>query len=308
VTDANVLLGYLNPDRVYGGTIRLRRERAEEALRRLGRPLGLSPVEAALGVIEIANASMLRALRLVSVQRGHDLREFTLIAYGGAGPIHAGALARSAGIRTVIVPGLSGAFSAFGCLVSPLRYDAVQTYHAPLATWNPQALDACLSVLEERCLAPLRDEGLASEAVSINRSLDLRYGGQNYELEVPYHRDHARLRADFEARHRRLYGYATGESIECVNLRVVASVACPSDEWSAPTGADGEPTPVGRQRAYFPSTGEVSLLRYDRGQLPAGHAVAGPAIIEDESSTTLLWPGQRACADRWGHLRIEEQE
>jgi len=307
VTDANLLLGYLNPDRVYGGTIRLQRERAEAALARLGRPLGLSPVEAALGVVAIANASMFRALRLVSVQRGHDLREFALIAYGGAGPVHAGALARSAGMRTVIVPAQSGAFSALGCLVSPLRYDAVQTCHASLATWDPQAIEARLQGLEERCVAPLREEGIASDVVAVSRSLDLRYGGQNYELQVPYHRDPARLRIAFEDCHRRLYGYATGESIECVNLRVLASVASPSDEWPALASEEGEPIPTGRQRAYFPPVGEVSLLRYDRARLPVGHPIAGPAIIEDESSTTVLWPGQRGRADRSGNLIIEEQ-
>src|SRR5215470_13942871 len=124
VTDANLVLGYLNPARLYGGSIRLDPDRARRAVETLGRRLGLSTLEAAHGVIEVANASMLRALRLVSVQRGHDLRAFSLIAYGGAGPVHAGALARQCGIAHVVVPAHSGAFSALGCLVSPLRYDA----------------------------------------------------------------------------------------------------------------------------------------------------------------------------------------
>ncbi len=307
VTDANLLLGYLNAERVDGGTIRLQRDRAEAALAGLGRALGLSAVEAALGVVEIANASMLRALRLVSVQRGYDLREFVLIAYGGAGPVHAGALARSAGIRTVIVPALSGAFSALGCLVSPLRYDVVQTFHAALTAWDPKAIAERLRVLEERAVAPLRDEGIAPGVEAVSRNVDLRYGGQNYELEVPYQQDPARLRTAFEDRHRRLYGYATGESVECVNLRVVAEVPSPLGELPALPVNGGEPTPIGRQRAYFPPDGEVGLLRYDRARLSTGHTIAGPAIIEDESSTTVLWPGQRVRADRAGNLIIEEQ-
>jgi N-methylhydantoinase A len=307
VTDANLLLGYLNPDRVYGETIRLRRDRAEAALARLGSAVGLSAVEAALGVVEIANASMLRALRLVSVQRGYDLRDFALIAYGGAGPVHAGALARSAGIRTVIVPALSGAFSALGCLVSPLRYDAVQTHRASLDTWDPHAIEGRLRTLETRLVAPLRAEGIAAEVVAVSRSVDLRYAGQNYELEVSYQRDPVRLRTAFEERHRRLYGYATGETIECVNLRVLASVASPFDELPTIASEESEPTPTGRLRAYFPPEGEMSLPCYDRARLPAGCAIAGPAIIEDESSTTVLWPGQRGHADRSGNLIIEAQ-
>src|SRR5437879_10749749 len=137
VTDANLVLGYLNPERVYGGSIHLERARAVTVIESLGRRLGLSLVEMAQGVVEVANANMLRALRLVSVQRGYDLRDFALIAYGGAGPIHAGALARQAGIARVVVPVHSGAFSALGCLVSPLRYDAVQTWRA-----RPHALAA----------------------------------------------------------------------------------------------------------------------------------------------------------------------
>lgn len=307
VTDAGLLLGYLNPDRVYGGTIRLDRDRAEAALALLGRAVGLSPVDAALGVVAIANASMLRALRLVSVQRGYDLREFTLIAYGGAGPIHAGALARSAGIRTVIVPALSGAFSALGCLVSPLRYDAVQTYHASLEAWDPKPIEDRFHALQERCVAPLREEGVALEVVMLSRSVELRYVGQNYELEVPYQSDPGRLRAAFEGRHRQLYGYATGESVECVNLRVIASVASPHGELPAVGSEDAEPTPTGLQRAYFPPQGEVSLPRYDRARVPTGRVIRGPALIEDESSTTVVWPGQRCRADRFGNLVIEEQ-
>src|SRR5438132_10552578 len=138
VTDADLVLGYLDPGRVYGGSIRLDPGRATATVEALGRRFGLSLVETAQGVVEVATANMLRALRLVSVQRGYDLRDFTLIAYGGAGPVHAGLLARQAGITRVIVPVHSGTFSALGCLVSPLRYDAVQTWRARLDVWDPK--------------------------------------------------------------------------------------------------------------------------------------------------------------------------
>ena len=247
---------------------------------------------------------MLRALRLVSVQRGYDLRDFTLIAYGGAGPMHASALARQAGIGRVVVPVHSGAFSALGCLVSPLRYDAVQTYRAQLAGWEKKPADDRFDDLEERCLAPLRDEGVKPDRVALLRSVDLRYTGQNYEIEIPWRPGAAGLREAFEARHRQLYGYASGESVECVNLRVVARVEEHAARLAPVRPAAGN-TRAGDQHAYFAETGRVVLRRYHRARLDPGRSVRGPALIEDEWSTTLVGPGQRAASDRFGNLVIE---
>ena len=305
VSDANLILGYLNPERIYGGSIKLDRARAEAALDPLRRRFGLSRLEAAHAVVEVANANMQRALRLVSVQRGYDLREFTLIAYGGAGPVHAGALARQAGISRIIVPAHSGAFSALGCLVSPLRYDAVQTHRARLEAWDGKLVADRFRGLEAQCLTPLLDEGHPADRVLRKRSIDLRYAGQNYELEVDATDGTPEaLRAAFEQRHRQLYGYATGESVECVNLRVMAQLV--RDDLSfPPVVGDGAPTAVGELRAFFPGTGEVAMARYERATLPAGQVVTGPALIEDAWSTTLVYPGQRARADRLGNLLIE---
>lgn len=305
VSDANLILGYLNPERIYGGAIRLDPARAAAALEPLGRRFGLSLLETAHAVVEVANASMLRALRLVSVQRGYDVREFALIAYGGAGPVHAGALARQAGIARIVVPACSGAFSALGCLVSPLRYDAVQTHRMRLEAWEPKVVADRFRGLEAQCLGPLLAEGHPADRVLLTRSADLRYVGQNYELEVE-HGDGmpAALRAAFEGRHRQLYGYATGESVECVNLRVTARLL--QDEPVLPTvAAPGVAAPAGRLRAYFPETGEVAMERWERGTLPAGQVITGPALIEDAWSTTLVYPGQRCQADPRGTLLIE---
>jgi N-methylhydantoinase A len=304
VTDANLFLGYLDPERVYGRSIRLDRERARTALDTLARRLGLSLLETAAGVVEVANAAMLRALRLVSVQRGYDLREFTLIAYGGAGPVHAGALAAAAGIARVLVPAHSGAFSALGCLVSPPRYDAVRTYRGRLEAWDAKPAENRLRELSEQCLAPLTAEGIAPERIDVQWSADLRYSGQNYEIEVAWRDTPEALRAEFEARHRRLYGYATGESVECVNLRVLARVPDVAVQLAAfePSGTPGV---IGEQRAHFPGLGDLALPRYDRAALVPGRAVSGPALIDDEWSTTLVYPGQRCAADRLGNLIIE---
>jgi N-methylhydantoinase A len=316
VTDANLTLGYLNPARLYGGSIRLDLDRARRAVEAVGRRLGLSTLEAAHGIVEVANASMLRALRLVSVQRGHDLRRFSLIAYGGAGPVHAGALARQCGIGRVIVPAHSGAFSALGCLVSPLRYDAVQTHRARLDAWDGKLIEDRFRTLEEQCLRPIVEEGHAAAEVVLARSVDLRYVGQNYEIELPWERDPAGLRPAFEARHRRLYGYATGEGVECVNLRVVARLGDSPAPHPGPLppggrgpgeGVRGETvaSPSGSQRAYFPEAGEVTLPRFDRTALPSGAIVTGPAMVEDEWSTIIIYPGQRATADAQGHLVLD---
>jgi N-methylhydantoinase A len=305
VTDANLLLGYLNPERIYGGRIRLDPGRARTAVARLAAQLGLALLDSAHGIVEVANANMQRALRLVSVQRGYDLRQFALIAYGGAGPIHAGRLAAELGIPRVIVPAHSGAFSALGCLVSELRYDAVRTHRARLEECDAKRLGDRFQELEEQCLTPLLAEGYPPAAVQIVRSLDLRYSGQNYEIEVPFDaREPAALRLTFETRHRQLYGYATGENVECVNLRLTASVPRAGGELPSHTPT-GPSEPVGTLRAYFPETASVDMPRYDREGLGEHTEIAGPALVEDAWSTTVVYPGQRCRPDRWGNLQVE---
>jgi N-methylhydantoinase A len=305
VTDANVLLGYLDLDRTYGGAIRLDPERARAAVGALAKRWSLGLLEAAHGVVEIANANMLRALRLVSVQRGRDLRDFTLIAYGGAGPMHAGALARMAGIARVVVPAYSGAFSALGCLVSPLRYDAVMTHRARLEAWDGKRADEAFRDLEAQCVMPLLEEDVERDRIALVRGVDLRYSGQNYEIEVPWAPDLAALRARFEAQHRRLYGYATGESVECVNLRLTARVVDGGLELPRvePVGVLG---PTGEQRAYFRETGETAMRRYARAAFGPDRSVDGPALIEDDWSTTVVYPGQRCRGDHFGNLILDE--
>jgi len=186
-----------------------------------------------------------------------------------------------------------------------LRYDAVQTYRARLDGWDAKVVEDRLRVLEQQCLRPLAAEGHPAARVRIARSLDLRYAGQNYEINVPYASDGvAGLRLAFERRHRQLYGYATGERVECVNLRLMARV---ESEWMPvpASEASGAATPVGWQRGFFPDTGAVTIPRHDRAALPVGHVILGPAVIEDEWSTTVVYPAQRATADRLGNLVIE---
>jgi N-methylhydantoinase A len=174
-----------------------------------------------------------------------------------------------------------------------------------LESWDAKVVTDRLRSLESQCLTPLLAEGHSADRVLLKRSVDLRYAGQNYELEVDYGGGTPdALRTTFERRHRQLYGYATGESVECVNLRVSAQLV--RDELALGSSvAAGPAAPVGELRAYFRGAGSVAMPRYERGALPPGQAIAGPALVEDEWSTTLVYPGQRCRADRLGNLLIE---
>jgi N-methylhydantoinase A len=304
VTDAHVVAGSLRPDALLGETIRITREPAAAALEPVARALGLGLAEAASGVLEVANAAMRRAIRLISVQRGFDLREFTLIAYGGAGPLHGGRLAQELGMPRVVVPAHAGLFSALGCAVTDVAYDHVQTFRGPLERLQAADLEARFAPLAATVTAPLLAEGHAGQAIQLDRSLDVRYVGQNYELEVAWRGDLDGLRREFQALHQRLYGYATGEAMECVNLRVRASVpvaAARFPEWPG----TGPVAAVGEQRAYFAEVGEVALPVYRRADLSPEHPLKGPALIEDPWATTLVYPGQTGTLDRYGNVLIE---
>jgi N-methylhydantoinase A len=304
VTDAHLVAGTLRPDAVLGETIRVEPERAEAALAPVARALGLGLPETAAGVLEVANAAMRRAIRLISVQRGHDLRDFTLVAYGGAGPLHAGRLAQELGMPRVVVPAHAGVFSALGCVVTDVAYDHIQTFRRDLAGLAAADLDARFAPLEAAVRAPLLADRHPAEAITVARSVDVRYLGQNYELEVPWRGDLDTLRREFEALHRRLYAYATGEAMECVNLRVRAAVdvaAARLPEW--PGG--GASTPHADGPAYFPETGTTTLPAYRRGDLAPEQRLKGPALVEDPWATTLVYPGQSAVLDRFGNLVIE---
>ncbi|MBI3456624.1 MAG: hydantoinase/oxoprolinase family protein [Candidatus Rokubacteria bacterium] len=304
VTDAHVVAGTLRGDALLGETIRVDRARAEAALDPVARALGLGLAEAAAGILEVANAAMRRAIRLISVQRGFDLREFALIAYGGAGPLHGGRLARELGIPRVVVPAHAGVFSALGCAVTEVAYDHVQTFRRALDGLGAADLEARFAPLVRTVQAPLLADGHPPEAIQLARSVDVRYLGQNYELEVPWRGDLETLRRDFQALHGRLYAYATGEAMECVNLRVRASGGVEAARFPEWPGA-GPLSPYTEQPAYFPDGGETALPVYRRADLAPEQPLEGPALIEDPWATTLIYPGQTGALDRFGNVVIE---
>jgi N-methylhydantoinase A len=306
VTDANVVLGRLNPAYFLGGEIVLDVEAAQRSIEdRCGRPLGLDVIEAANGIVEIANAAMVNALHLISVQRGYDPREFVLIAFGGAGPVHANALARDAEMPTVLVPRSPGIFSATGLLSTDLKRDAAVTIMRRLDQLEPGELEAGFAGLERAGTEELEREGLAGDAVEFVRRLDLRYVGQSYELTIPVGDD---LVQRFHEEHDRTYGFsAPGETVECVGLRLtsIGRIAKPPLRRLEPGGA-AEPKEQ-REVHFAEAGGFVVCPIYDRYPLAAGAKLVGPAVVEEFDSTTVVHPGFAAQVDRYGNLIIERE-
>jgi N-methylhydantoinase A len=201
----------------------------------------------------------------------------------------------------VVVPAHAGVFSALGCVVAEVAYDHVQTFRRPLADLAATELEAQFAPLVEAVQGPLLAEGHRPGAIEVRRSVDVRYVGQNYELEVTWDGDLDRLRGGFHALHRRLYAYATDDAVECVNLRVRAAVEAAGarlPEWPS-TGAG---QPFAEHAAYFPETGVTALPVYRREDLPPEHPLKGPALIEDPWATTLVYPGHTGLLDRAGNL------
>ncbi len=313
VTDANLILGYLNPEATYGRQIHLQRHLAAVAIERFGHRFGLSLLQTAQGIIDIANANMIRALRLVSVQKGHDLRHFTLVAFGGAGPLHAGRLAQLLHIPQVIIPPFSSAFSAFGCLVSDVRIDTVRTYRQRLTDLSPSELAAAFRPLEEQVVGQLQKEGYAQTTIQLRYSCDLRYVGQKYELSVPLEGkpeegDIATLHQAFQAQHEAIYAYSTAEPVECINLRLAALIPRPAFQFPTLLPGRAEAALVGKREAFFPETGTIPIPVYHRDCLGSGAVVHGPAVIENEWSTTLVYPDQQLTVDPWGTLILQGKE
>jgi N-methylhydantoinase A len=301
VTDANLLLGYLPDGAELGGEVRLDRAKAEAALRRVGERAGLDPEEAALGVVRVADAEMTRALRVISVERGLDPRELTLVAFGGAGGLHACSLAEELRIGRVLVPRAAGVLSALGLAISDVRRDHVHPFLAALEAADPAEVGACFEELERRA----REQLAGDPRMAVARLADVRYQGQSFELTVDAG-DLDGLAGRFHAEHERRYGHRMDdEPLELVNLRLVATVPGDKPELREPPPRR-EAVP-GRRRAGFDGEWlEVDVWR--RTDLGAGSELEGPAVVELAESTVLLRPGWRGAVDEAGTLVLERRE
>jgi N-methylhydantoinase A len=317
VTDANLVLGRLSPTRFLGGDMRLDPEAARAALRRvIAEPLGLTLEQAAEGIVRIAAASMSSAVKRVTTERGLDARDFPMVAFGGAGPLHATLVARELQIAQVIVPSAPGHFSAYGMLVADLRRDFVKTLFMPLATIDYLAFDQLLGQLEREGEHDVRAAAPNVGAIGIQRALDMRYVGQEHAVtvEVPVRafetRDTQEIKRLFDAVHTQRYGYCSAtESAEIVSIRtsVTGTMRKPTFAPSAAGGPDPASAALsGTRPVYFSSAGGwVETPVYWRDELRAGNRIAGPALIEEYASTTVALPGDRVEVDAFGNLMIE---
>ncbi|MGI9381790.1 MAG: hydantoinase/oxoprolinase family protein, partial [Methyloligellaceae bacterium] len=266
-------------------------------------------------VIDVVNHAMAEALKIVSVQRGHDPREFTLAAFGGAGPLHAAALATELGIAEVLCPPVPGAFSALGLVGTNLRRDYVRTFYATTAAADPAALEAAFVALEVEGAAMLDRAGIASDKRRFERTIDARYERQSYELTVSVPDgglDAAALDAVAEAfhdRHRQTYGHDNRtEPVQLVSLRLTTIGEIPSLKIRRQTADEGSDPLKSTRAVWFRDTGSVDAAVIDRARLPAGHAQAGPAVIESLESTILVPPGWRATTDDDGFVLLTRDE
>ena len=315
VTDANLVLGRLNPDYFLGGEIALNVDAAHRAVEKTcARPLGLTLEKAAHGIVEIANAAMVNALRLVSVRRGHDPREFVLVAFGGAGPVHANWIAAELQVPTMLVPTSPGIFSATGLLVTDLKHDYSVTLIQRAEELDSGAIERAFAQMLEMGRGALDRDSMLPEQMSFERAAEMRYYGQSFELTVPL--PDRPLQGDvlvavlqaFHREHEQAYGFAApDEPVEFVNLRVTAIgiIVKPALRRLERSGGDPADELTGRREVYFEETGgPTDCSIYDRYALPAGVEVPGPAIVEERDSTTVVHPGYTARVDDYGNLLV----
>ena len=311
ITDCNLVLGYLSEENFLGGTMRLDRDKALRAVRtHVGAPLGLPEREAAEGVVRIIDVKMEEAIKAISTMRGHDLRDFMLLPFGGAGPIHASRMVRDLGMAGAVVPLHPGVFSAMGLVMSDVKHDYVRSRLQDLAASDPAEIDATFAAMDERAREELAGEGFSGRNVRIDRHLDLRYAGQGYELTLPVTPGEsiADIRKAFDAAHEATFGHAApGERAEIVSFRVQAvGLVTPVDpQRFAPEGRSLSDAFLGTRPVRFDGIDHDCAV-YQRERLDVGHGFAGPAVIEQFDCTTVVLPGQSVRVDEFRNLIITE--
>jgi len=310
VTDASVVLGYLNPARFAGGSMMLDVRAAERAVAAIGQRLGVDTVAAAAGIHRVIHSRMADQIRLVTIKRGYDPRQFSLVVLGGAGPVHGAALAEEMGMAEVLVPEAPGVLAAFGLLAAAVEHHNARTLQARTDVADLSDVNRCLGELDAAGRARMREEGVPGPEVRVAYAADMRYVGQAYELEVPIAAPVTpervpEIAAAFHAVHERVYGYArTQQPVEFVNFRAVHTYPLPRPvvtPAARPSGTLADAR-LGERRAYF--AGFVPTAIYERARLPLGARLAGPAIVEQSDTTTVIPPGVTARVDDAGNLRL----
>ena len=313
VTDANLVLGYLDPENFLGGKTPLNQQLAEEALEeQIAGPLGMSGVEAAYGVHQVVSTNMAEGIRLLSVKRGVDPRDFALLAFGGAAGLHVGKVARQLGIRKVYIPSSAPVLSAYGMLSTDLRYDYSRSYPASLDGIDLDAVRSLAAELETQGREKLRARGIAEEAIQVSVSADMRYLDQVYEVNVPLP-DLAKEKSallsewadNFHRRYQELYSYQQADQeIRLVTLRVSVFGRLPRIALPQQGGEGPQPSAQkGSRNVYIDEWQEVHV--YDMGRMAPGMEIESPAIIESDFTTILVEPGDRARVDRYGGIELQ---
>jgi N-methylhydantoinase A len=315
VTDANVVLQTLNPTHLLRGRMAIDQGKAKTAMADLASRLGLDTMATAQGIISVVTSNMAKAIRVISVQRGHDPRDYTLVSFGGAGPLHSGRLARELEMTRVLVPRNPGILCALGLLLTDLKTNYAQTRQMTLNDNAVAGMKDVFAGLEERANRWFIAEGIGPEARRIVRTVDVRYQGQNYELPIAYPDDAsntdviAALRSGFERAHQQMYGYiAPEEPMQAITFRMeaVGSVR-PAELKAHPKAVVRIEDAIESKRDVWLSeaSGFVSCPVYDRDKLGPGHRIAGPAIIEQMDATTVVLPGQTASVDAYLNILVE---
>jgi N-methylhydantoinase A len=315
VTDANIVLQTLNPVEILGGRMKVRRDLALDAMQRLADQLGIGVMETAQGIVSVVTANMAKAIRVISVQRGHDPRDYALMAFGGAGPLHAARLAQELDMTRIIVPLTPGALCALGLLLTDLRADFAASRVLPLTEASLDAVEQGFDALDAQAQNWFEREDIAEEDRSTTRTADMRYLGQNYELSVPVPpgpldgASLAHLAAGFEHAHHQRFGFiAEGETIQFVTLRVEATGRVHKAQLTAApsAGPDAGSALTGRREVYLAEAAAfVECPVYSRERLASGNTFMGPAIVEQMDATTVVLPGMRATVDSYRNLILE---
>ena len=313
ITDCNLVLGYLGEDNFLGGKMKLDAGAARRAVEtRIAEPLGMSDIDAAEGIVRIIDVKMQEAIKAISTMRGHDLRDFTLLAFGGAGPLHAARIAAELGMAGVVVPLYPGVYSAMGLLMSDVKHDYIRSKMTPLAKVAPSEIAATFAELESHAVRDLRDEGFALERIVIERALDMRYAGQGYEITIPFEDGAdaagiARLRARFDELHKQMFGHtAPEEPVEIVSYRLRGIGRVPEVDIPkfTPEGRTLKDALRETRQARF-SGAMIACPVYQRDRLDVGVNFVGPAIVDQLDATTVIPPGHKARVDEFKNILIE---
>jgi N-methylhydantoinase A len=312
VTDANLVLGYLDAHSLLGGDLPIDYQRAECALqKKIGDPMNMTALQAAAAVREIVNNGMAEALRIVSIERGHDPREFSLVAFGGAGPVHAAALADELDIPRIIVPPIPGGFSALGLVMTDVRRDYARTLYRQLEDLPASDIEAVWSELQAQGEEMLRSTGISPDLWRFRRSADLRYSRQAYELNVTAEpgeftdKTKAELAGNFHSRHEQTYGHKNlTEPVHLVTLRLTAVGELGRLEITDTPRSDGA-SEKSRRPVWFAQTGTTDCSVHNRSSLAAGISLDGPVIVESLDSTLVVPPRWTARNDHNGFITLE---